>query len=279
MATSNRETALNVGFAITCLIQLIIPIFIIVTGVGLSNYCVDFHFNKPFIVIGIAMLVIGLIGCIGFGCKDGRAAIAYFVLMVVPLICMIVVIIKWSKYTRYSSVVVVPAEAVANQPEAAGAAYIKEHPLDHFSGFYRRKVTSGIYQWDQIANCLAPTNGCASLDHTTTYNSSQQTPNLTPLQMGCCMPPPQCGYTFASPTNGTTNNNNQTNVDCARWNVDPSKLCYSCDSCKAGVLVTITKRFKSANGNLLITFVMALIVWVVNIILACIDPQEYNWNE
>ncbi|VFQ92131.1 unnamed protein product [Cuscuta campestris] len=157
--------------------------------------------------------------------------------------------------------------------EGAGAAYIKEHPLDHFSRFYRRKVTSGVYQWDQIANCLTPTTGgCASLDHTTTYNnSSQQTTHLTPLQLGCCMPPHECGSTFVSPTNGTTSTNN---VNCARWNVDPSKLCYSCDSCKAGVLLTVNKRLKSTNRNLGITLALALIAWVANIVLACIIGSE-----
>ncbi|VFQ92130.1 unnamed protein product [Cuscuta campestris] len=187
-------------------------------GVRLANYCVDFHFNKPVIIIGVMMLVIGLIGCIAFCCKNGRAAAAYFVFQVVVFIYMIVVMITWSIYTRYS-------------PAALGVALLQGIPTRPLLPL----LSPQGYRWDQIANCLAPSDGrCAQLDHTTTYNnSSQQFFNaanlITPLAVrsgvvcrASGMWP--AGYTFVSPTNWTSSTSNQTNVDCAKWNVDPIRV-------------------------------------------------------
>lgn len=249
-------------------LQMILSMPIIAAGIWLGHSCVNFGIQGGIILLGVFMFVIGLIGCFGMSCKGTEPVITYFLCMFCLLLSMLGFVIFLFIITRYSSP---PGPEQSNRQQ-------QEYRLDHFSLWYRRRL-SGFYQWDQIVNCLTPSNWCAPLDDT--YNSSQQlfSAHLTPLQSGCCMPPSKCGYTFVSPTEWTSSSsprNNQTNPpDCANWNNDPRKLCYYCDSCKAGLLVAVTKRLNTANLILLITFLLSFIVYVLHCIFYCTRQEEY----
>ncbi|RAL48503.1 hypothetical protein DM860_005927 [Cuscuta australis] len=247
-------------------LQVIFSIPIMVAGIWLGQSCANFGTHLGFILLALYMFVFGLFGCLGMSFKSVGPLFAYFFSMLCLLLGMLGFIIFLFVITRHSS---------SSGPEHPQGPAYREYSL-----WFRRRL-SGFYQWDQIVNCLTPSNWCAPLDDT--YNSAQQLFNakLTPLQSGCCMPPSKCGYTFVSPTKWTSSSsssssNNQTNTDCANWNNDPRKLCYFCDSCKAGLLTTITKRLNTANLILLITFLLSFIVYIFHCIFFCTHHKEYN---
>ncbi|VFQ70283.1 unnamed protein product [Cuscuta campestris] len=143
---------------------------------------------------------------------------------------------------------------------ALGRAY-PEYRFDHFRPALRRKV-SDTYKWGTIITCLTPSDACLALNKA--YPTSHQLFNapLNPLQSGCCMPPAECEFNFASPTNWTSPTNNYTSVDCAVWSNDITKLCYSCNSCKAGSLAKIRKNLIKTN---IVLFVMAVVSFILHV--------------
>lgn len=83
------------------------------------------------------------------------------------------------------------------------------------------------------------------------------------LQSGCCKPPTLCGYTFVNPTYWISPINNAADMDCLNWNNDQNQLCYSCDSCKAGLLANLKKEWRRADIILVITLVGLICVYVM----------------
>ena len=58
----------------------------------------------------------------------------------------------------------------------------------------------------------------------------------------------------------TTNGNYTNNPDCGVWDNDPKKLCFNCDSCKAGFLED-KKMIMMSDAKVMIIFVTWLIIW------------------
>ncbi|RAL50761.1 hypothetical protein DM860_015908 [Cuscuta australis] len=190
------------------------------------------------------------------------AGIYLFCGIVLDLVCLSFAIYV-SVLTKYSG-----------SPHLAGPgrAY-PEYRFNHFNPTLRSKV-SNPYKWGTIITCLAPSDACLALN--TTYPTLPQLFNapLSPLQFGCCMPPAECGFNFVSPTTwtsptNTTQTNNFTNADCAVWDNEPTKLCYSCNSCKAGSLAMIRK-------NLINTNIVLVVMAMVSFILAL--PKHAMWD-
>ena len=82
------------------------------------------------------------------------------------------------------------------------------------------------------------------------------------MQTGCCKPPISCGFTFV---NGTewTGAPTSTEPDCTAWGNDASKLCYDCQSCKAGVVATLRRDWKRIAILNIIFLVFIIIVYSV----------------
>lgn len=85
------------------------------------------------------------------------------------------------------------------------------------------------------------------------------------VQSGCCKPPTLCGYQYVNPTMWINPVNPVADPDCAIWNNDPTQLCYSCDSCKAGLLGNLRKEWRRANIILIVTVVV--LIWIY--LIAC----------
>ncbi|KAK3141182.1 hypothetical protein QOZ80_4BG0330520 [Eleusine coracana subsp. coracana] len=143
---------------------------------------------------------------------------------------------------------------------------VREYSLGDYRGQLKRQVGESRF-WARISGCLLrrhPCNGMSPLflDPNSgvllanrTSNKFPDDPGLSPIESGCCKPPLSCGFTYVNQTTWTvpagapTNN---TDDDCSRWSNDQGKLCFQCDSCKAGVLADIQRAW--ATPVILMTF-------------------------
>ncbi|CAA6669668.1 unnamed protein product [Spirodela intermedia] len=132
--------------------------------------------------------------------------------------------------------------ASAGHP-APSRAYLEYH-LEDYSG----------------CACLRSTRTCSKLNQT--YPSAQDffSSSMNPLQSGCCKPPTECGFTFVSATNWISPISSAADEDCGRWSNDQTELCYSCSSCKAGLLEGLKKGWRRAGIVLLVVLVLLVFV-------------------
>lgn len=89
---------------------------------------------------------------------------------------------------------------------------------------------------------------------------------LFSLQSGCCKPPTSCNFTYISETvweKPLGFSNNSSNSDCNTWQSDQTKLCYDCQSCKAGVLANIRNDWKKVAIVNIIVLIFLVIVYSV----------------
>lgn len=56
-----------------------------------------------------------------------------------------------------------------------------------------------------------------------------------------------------------------TDTDCAMWNNDQQELCYSCNSCRAGVLANIRRSWRKVS----VINIVILIVLVIFYVIGC----------
>ena len=86
------------------------------------------------------------------------------------------------------------------------------------------------------------------------------------LQSGCCKPPSVCGFGYVGPTMWTKPASANEH-DCGLWSNDSGQLCYECESCRAGLLATVSSKWHKANIALVVATIVLLflylIVWMV----------------
>lgn len=83
------------------------------------------------------------------------------------------------------------------------------------------------------------------------------------LQSGCCKPSNDCNFIYVSPTVWNKNSTVSSNPDCSTWNNDPTVLCFSCESCKAGLLDNLKSNWKKVAVLNVIFLVFLIIVYSV----------------
>ncbi|CAH9115007.1 unnamed protein product, partial [Cuscuta epithymum] len=214
------------------------------------------HLQIWFIGCAVTMFVIGCVlyvfiiktNCCCMQKDVGDDAIALHFLSVLLLVAVMVVL-------------VILAVKLPGKPAAAGSPdHGQEYSLDQFPTRLRKTVL-GKWDEDSSPNCLAHSVPCSALG--TAYYSSFEilsTAPLTPLQSGCCMPPQRCNFTFVRPTYWISNQTSSLSGDCSRWNNDQSKLCFNCDSCKAGLIAHNSKSLRIVN-NLVIGAIVVCVVY------------------
>ena len=139
-----------------------------------------------------------------------------------------------------------------------------EYDLADYSGWLRRRVADEPGRWDEIKTCLAATAPvCSELNQTYAAPQDFFAAWLSPMQSGCCKPPTRCGYTYVSATNWISPIDGAADPDCAAWSNDQDRLCYSCDSCKAGLLQNLRREWRRADVVLAGTVVALLAVYAM----------------
>ncbi|XP_057867415.1 protein TORNADO 2 [Cryptomeria japonica] len=246
MATKTKFlTAIN-------FVAMVLSIPVIGTGIWLStkqdNECVKL-LQWVVISLGVVILVVGLLGCMGAFWRVQWMVVLYLLLMFVLIILLLTLVVFVFLVTNRGSG---HGHIVPNR------AY-REYTLGDYSGWLRHRV----HAWNRIRNCLASSTTCATL--TQRYPLAQDFFNahLTPIESGCCKPPTLCGYTFVSATYWISPINIGEDMDCLTWNNDQTQLCYSCNSCKAGLLANLKKEWRVADVVLLITLIALIWVYLV----------------
>ncbi|KAK4493398.1 hypothetical protein RD792_017702 [Penstemon davidsonii] len=247
MALSNNVTG-AISF-----IAMLLSIPVIGAGIWLAtepdNSCVKI-LQWPVIILGILILVVSLAGFIGGFWRIPSLLIFYLVAMLILIVLLGCLVVFVYMVTVNGSGRVVPSRV-----------YL-EYNLDDYSGWLQRRVKSS-YKWDRIRSCLSSSSMCGELNQS--YRMAQDFFNahITPLQSGCCKPPTECGYTFVNPTYWISPINTAADMDCLQWSNEQTQLCYSCNSCKAGLLANLKKEWRKADIILLMTFIGLICVYLI----------------
>ncbi|CAK7327439.1 unnamed protein product [Dovyalis caffra] len=141
-----------------------------------------------------------------------------------------------------------------------------DYYLQDYSGWLKERVASDSY-WRKIGSCIRDSKVCGKMGRT--INGVPETVDmfynrkLSPIESGCCKPPTECGFTYQNETVWTPSGGVVYNTDCNSWNSDQEQLCYSCNSCKAGVLASLRKSWRKVSVINIIILIILVIVYVI----------------
>ncbi|CAE6005054.1 unnamed protein product [Arabidopsis arenosa] len=149
--------------------------------------------------------------------------------------------------------------------EAIEGKGYKEYRLGDYSTWLQKRVENGK-NWNKIRSCLVESKVCSKLEakFVNVPVNSFYKEHLTALQSGCCKPSDECGFEYVNPitwnknTTGTHNN-----PDCQTWDNAKEKLCFDCQSCKAGLLDNVKSAWKKVAIVNIIFLVFLIIVYSV----------------
>nr|ABK24102.1 unknown [Picea sitchensis] len=241
--------------AINC-IAMLLSIPIIGTGIWLSgkqdNECVKF-LQGPVIAIGVLLFLVGLSGFIGAFWNIRCLLVLYLVFMFILLVLLMALVIFVFRVTDKGHGHTLPNRAY------------RQYNLYDFSGWLRRRVQSSG-RWNHIRNCLSSSTTCSRLKQRFTFAQDFFNGRIGPLESGCCTPPTECGYAFVTPVFWITPVSQDVDSDCPLWNNEQTQLCYSCNSCKGGLLASLKREWRKANIVLLIILVALIGLYVAFIL-------------
>ncbi|KAF7805554.1 tetraspanin-3-like [Senna tora] len=209
----------------------------------------------PLIVIGVCIMVVSLAGFAGACYRNTFLMRLYLVIMFFVIAALIGFIIFAYVVTDKGS-----GRVMVNR------AYL-DYYLQDYSGWLEERVASDSY-WGKISSCIRDSKACAKMGRT--VGGVPETADmfylrkLSPIQSGCCKPPTECGYVYENetmwnPGGGLVG----TNPDCTRWSNEQEQLCYSCDSCKAGVLASLKKSWRRVSVINIVVMIILVIFYIV----------------
>lgn len=195
--------------------------------------------------LAFLLLVVGVIGIIASYSDN-------FPLLIVYCVALLAIILYLAYFVLF-------LHEISNIKEPSAQAVNRSFmeyrlvPDDGSPGWLRGKLDN----WDDaIATCLANVPKCAQLDQAYSGPEDFFKTNLTAFESGCCKPPTPCEFTIQNSTNWIAPINPGADPDCVKWNNDPNQLCYSCDSCKAGLVATVGKGGKDTYSILFIALLV-----------------------
>ncbi|EEF42494.1 tetraspanin-8 [Ricinus communis] len=226
-----------------------------------SAPCAGF-LKMPILSLGISILIASVIGLIALFCR-------VLCLHRVYLWVMLLIIIALFSFIVFSLLVT----SKGPREESSG----REYSLRQFSGWLRRNVVD-VKNWFGINNCLVKADVCNSFGKKlSVLPAAVVWEVVSPVESGCCKPPPQCGYKFKNvsyweePKSGLTS----MDVDCVTWKNEEDTVCYSCESCKAGYLVQVRDDWLILNAFNICFLIYLLIVLAIGF-FSLPNPSEAN---
>ncbi|XP_030546186.2 tetraspanin-3-like [Rhodamnia argentea] len=219
-----------------------------------STDCMRF-LQWPLIVIGVAIMVVSLAGFAG-ACYRNTFLMRFY------LVCMFFIIAALISFIIFAYGV---TDKGGGKP-VDNRAY-RDYYLQDYSGWLKDRVASDSY-WGKISSCIRESKACKKI--AVTVNGVPETESmfylrkLNPIQSGCCKPPTDCGYTYVNETYWTPGGGLAgTNPDCSLWNNDQDQLCYSCSSCKVGVLASLRHSWRKVSVINIVILIILVIAYVV----------------
>ncbi|URD78730.1 Tetraspanin family [Musa troglodytarum] len=232
-------------------VAMLLSIPIVAVGIWLATQaddsCVQL-LQWPVIAVGVAVLLVALAGFVGAFWRVPWLLLFYLVAMLVLILLLAGLVVFVYAVTLNGSGHLAPGRA------------FQEYRLEDYPGWLRQRV-EGPHRWNRIKECLRSTAVCAELNRT--YGSAQDffDARIGPLQSGCCKPPTRCGYTFVNPTYWISPISSAADIDCVLWSNDQTVLCYSCSSCKAGLVANLGREWKRGDVVLVVTLVALIVVY------------------
>ncbi|XP_059430268.1 tetraspanin-3-like [Corylus avellana] len=209
----------------------------------------------PLIIIGVAIMVVSLAGFAGACYRNTFLLWVYLFVMFFVIAALIGFIIF----------------AYAVTDKGSGRSGLNRGYLDYYlqdySGWLEKRVADDSY-WAKISSCIRDSKACSKMGRTVGGMPESADVfyhrKLNPIESGCCKPPTECGYSYINETTWS-GQAATSNTDCAKWNNDQQQLCYSCDSCKAGVLASLKKSWRKVS----VINIVVLIILVIAYVVAC----------
>ncbi|KAF8701322.1 hypothetical protein HU200_033651 [Digitaria exilis] len=234
-----RPRCSNAVFASFNILTLLLGAAVLAGGIyagtlhhrGIATDC-ERILRTPALILGAAIMVVSAAGIVGACCRASLLLWLYLflaALLILAVLCFAVFAL---------------AVTNAGAGQAVSGRGFKEYRLGDYSSWLRRRVEDGR-TWGRIRSCLAESGVCRSLQSNRTFDEFVND-NLSPVQSGCCKPPTECNFAYLNETYWTkpSGPSNSSNPDCNTWSNDQSELCYSCQSCKAGVLGNLKNSWK-----------------------------------
>ncbi|XP_077237035.1 tetraspanin-3-like [Tasmannia lanceolata] len=246
-----------IGFINFVTFLLSIPIF--GGGIWLSSRatqtdCMRF-LQWPLIVIGASILVISLMGFAGSCYRISWLLWLYLFAMFFVIATLFALVVFAYAVTAKGS-----GQPVLNR------SYL-DYSLSDYSGWLKDRV-SDHYYWAKISSCLRAAKSCRNMGRYVggVPESADMfyLRHLSPTESGCCKPPTSCEFIYVNETVWTSGGGMLAgDPDCVRWSNDQDQLCYSCDSCKAGVLANVKKNWRKVSVLNIVVLIVLVIVYVV----------------
>ncbi|KAF8779104.1 hypothetical protein HU200_003073 [Digitaria exilis] len=194
----------------------------------------DHSLSTPATALGAALMAVSLAGLLGACCRATW-------LLWLHLLATLALILALLCFTAFSFAI------VTGTGRGRGAV-----PGD-YSTWLRRHV-EGPTNWARIRTCLAGGGVCKHLeDKKATATMAQLVGvggGLSSVEFGCCKPPTSCNFTYAGGTKwakpAAATSQPAGDPDCGKWDDDEEKLCFGCESCKAGVVGALRRDWKRA---------------------------------
>lgn len=237
------------------ILTLLLSLPIIGGGIWLSNRastdCEKF-LEKPVIAIGVFLLLVSIAGLVGACCKNS-------LLLWIYLAVMFILILLLFCFTVFAFVVTNKGAG-----QVVGNKGYKEYKLGDYSHWLQNRVNKAS-NWKKIRSCIHDAKICQNLGKDDAGIVADQFYNkhLTPLQSGCCKPPTSCNFTFVNATYWSGNPIGTTDPDCGSWNNNQDELCYSCNSCKAGLLANLKNDWRKIAILNIIMLIFLIIVYTI----------------
>jgi len=208
----------------------------------------------PLIIIGVAIMVVSLAGFAGACYRNTFLLWVYLFVMFFVIAALIGFIIFAYAVTDKGS--------GRSEP---GRGYL-EYYLQDYSGWLEKRVADDGY-WAKISSCIRDSKACRKMGRTVGGMPESADVfyrrKLNPIESGCCKPPAVCGFTYLNETTWNPGVTSANNADCTKWNNDQEQLCYSCDSCKAGVLASLKKSWRKVSVINIVVLIILVIAYVV----------------
>ncbi|XP_024521507.1 tetraspanin-8-like [Selaginella moellendorffii] len=250
--------ASNYITAIISVFTLLLSLPVIATGIWLlasaNSHCVQ-SLQWSVLAIGILLLLLSIAGFIG-GCFKVPWLLWIYLFLLSILILLLLA------DTIFTMVV----SSGTRHGRALPGKGFREYSLGDYSPWLRKRV-GGAKQWRKIEGCLKDLDVCRDLAMAYPTIQSFDAARLSPVESGCCKPPLECDLVFRNATSWdppSRGRSSGSNPDCARWSNDPTRLCFDCDSCKAGVVEQdIRGDWKTAAIVNIVVVAVLVLVYVV----------------
>ncbi|GMH12536.1 hypothetical protein Nepgr_014377 [Nepenthes gracilis] len=207
----------------------------------------------PLIIIGVSIMVISLAGFAGACYRNTLLMYLYMWAMFFIIVALIGFVIFAYAVTDKGS-----GRPVPNR------AYL-DYYLQDYSGWLEDKVADDSY-WAKISSCIRDSKVCSKMrrliDGVPETADMFDERKLSSIESGCCKPPTECGYVYENETVWNPGGGAVSDADCSRWSNDQDKLCYACDSCKAGVLASLKHSWRKVSVINIVILILLVIFYV-----------------